>query len=92
MAMLSIEAYWQVSPFSNCTVSASAPEKRTRTAADGDMHEASSKNSDGTQHLMIGESQTNVPRCPFLEGQQNNSLLETTADSVVHEGGLQAEP
>ena len=35
---------------------ASLITKRTRTAADGDMHEASNKNSDGTHHVMIGET------------------------------------
>jgi hypothetical protein len=36
---------------------ASLITKRTRTAADGDMHDASSKNSDGTHHVMIGEQE-----------------------------------
>jgi hypothetical protein len=72
--------------------------KRTRTAADGDMHEASSKNSDGTHHVMIGEP---IQRATVsfsrrtggdVDSKTTACQLETTADSAVHEGGLQAEP
>ena len=78
--------------------------KRTRTAGDGDLHHASTKNSDGTHHCnhaeRIGESnQRATVSFSRRKGgdvdshwQQNNNLLETTADSVVHEGGSQAEP
>ena len=48
---------------------ASLITKRTRTAGDGDLHQASTKNSDGTHHCNHAERQINVPPCPFLEGR-----------------------
>jgi hypothetical protein len=43
----------------------------SRTAGDGDLHHASTRNSDGTHHCnhASAESQINVPPCPFLEGK-----------------------